>query len=267
MSKVSIILPTYNRRHIIKKAINSVLTQTYTDFELIIVDDCSTDATDLMIEEYKERRIKYVRNDHNLGPSASRNRGADIADGDYIAFIDSDTEWIADKLEKQMNLITSEKRVGMVYSPIFKIGETSRFVYPPEDIPFALKSGDIFYSLLQIPLVDTPTMLIPRMVWEEMGGFCEALHSLEDYELSLRIAKEYYVLMYPEPLIYSYYTEGCVSENVDEALRSRFYMLREFKADYLECNMFEAMLNTIMKLSAENGKVTLYAELVKEFLI
>ena len=267
MYKVSIILPTYNRSHILGKAIESVRIQTYDNFELIIVDDCSTDETEQMIYAYEDPRLKYIRNDKNLGAAGSRNRGADVATGEYIAFVDSDTEWFADKLEKQMELIISGKGIGMVYSPIYKFGELEKWMYPPAEIPMNMKSGDIFHSLLQVPLVDTPTMLIPKNVWDEAGGFREELRSLEDYELSLRIAKKYLILMYPEPLINSYYTEGCVSDNIDEALKSRFYMLREFKTDYVECNLFEKMLNTIMKMAIENEKLTLYTQLVREFLI
>lgn len=100
--KVSVIIPTYNRAHLIGRAIKSVLNQTYKDFEIIIVDDGSTDKTEEVVKDFKDERVRYIRREKNKGGSAARNTGIKAARGEYIAFQDSDDEWLPEKLEKQM---------------------------------------------------------------------------------------------------------------------------------------------------------------------
>lgn len=104
---ISVILPTYNRKNTIKRAIDSVLNQTYKNIELIIVDDASSDGTlEFVSRQYGEdERITYIINEENLGPSGARNVGVANAKGSWIAFQDSDDEWHMDKLEKQVSLI------------------------------------------------------------------------------------------------------------------------------------------------------------------
>ena len=93
MSLVSIIIPTYNTEKYIEKCIQSVLEQTYTDYEIIIVDDCSTDNSMDVVARFKDPRIKVIKNEINRGPSYSRNRGIQLSKGDFIALLDSDDWW------------------------------------------------------------------------------------------------------------------------------------------------------------------------------
>lgn len=113
---VSIILPTYNREHMVGKAIESVLKQSYTDFELIIIDDGSTDKTEQVIASYNDKRIRYYRMQENGGQSKARNRGMQMAKYDYLAFEDSDDLWRPEKLEVQMNAMKkADLDVGIIY--------------------------------------------------------------------------------------------------------------------------------------------------------
>lgn len=105
---VSVIMPSYNTARFIKETIESVLEQTYSNWELIIVDDCSTDNTDKVVSEYlKDERIRYIKNEKNSGAAISRNRALREAKGKWIAFLDSDDLWEADKLEKQIGFMKS----------------------------------------------------------------------------------------------------------------------------------------------------------------
>src|SRR4030042_5052103 len=105
MPTVSIIIPTYNRAHLVMRAINSVLDQSFQDFEIIIVDDASRDNTEKMVSGIRDKRIFYIRHEKNRGGSAARNTGIKQARGEYIAFLDSDDEWLPEKLEKQLKVL------------------------------------------------------------------------------------------------------------------------------------------------------------------
>jgi len=116
MPKISVISPTYNRAHLITRAVHSVLNQTYQDFEYIVVDDASTDNTEEVIKGFKDERIKYIKHEKNRGPSAARNTGIKAAKGEYIGFLDSDDEWLPEQAEKQVSkFLESPDNVGVIY--------------------------------------------------------------------------------------------------------------------------------------------------------
>ena len=104
MAAVSVIITTYNRAHLVGKAIKSVLNQTFQDFELIVVDDGSTDNTEEVINSFNDTRIRYIRHKINKGGNAARNTGLRNSKGEYIAFLDSDDEWLPEKLERQLEV-------------------------------------------------------------------------------------------------------------------------------------------------------------------
>lgn len=106
---VSIIMPSYNTAQYITETIQSVINQTYQNWELIIVDDCSTDDTDIVVGKIKDPRIKYIKNQRNSGAAVSRNRALKIANGRWVAFLDSDDLWKPEKLEKQIRFMTKKK--------------------------------------------------------------------------------------------------------------------------------------------------------------
>ena len=116
-STVSIIIPTYNRERLVCKAINSVLRQTYSDYELIVVDDGSVDQTPRAVSQFQDPRIRYLCQHINAGECAARNIGLTAAQGRYIAFLDSDDEWLPNKLEKQVKYF--ESRPQHVGAPLY----------------------------------------------------------------------------------------------------------------------------------------------------
>ncbi len=112
MPEVSVIIPAFNRSHLIGVAIGSVLGQTFDDFELIIVDDCSADDTEQKVKAYDDPRIIYHRNEKNMGAPAARNTGIRLSKGRYLAFLDSDNEWLPQKLEKQVKYFDTVSPAG-----------------------------------------------------------------------------------------------------------------------------------------------------------
>jgi len=119
---VSIILPTRNRCHLIRGAVESVLNQTFSDIEVIIVDDGSTDKTAQVVTNLNDRRIRYERLNESRGAPVARNIGISLAKGEYIAFQDSDDEWLPQKLEKQMQAFeVSKPEVGVIYTGFYRI--------------------------------------------------------------------------------------------------------------------------------------------------
>jgi len=124
---VSVIIPTYIRAHVLAKAIQSLLNQTYQDFEIIVVDDGSIDNTEEVVKSFNDPRIRYIRHKENCGGSAARNTGIRAAYGECIAFQDSDDEWLPEKLEKQMQVFeNAPAEVGVVYTGFRRIQGRSK---------------------------------------------------------------------------------------------------------------------------------------------
>ena len=117
MPKVSVVIPTHNRAGFLQAAIQSVLNQTFQDFEIIVVDDASEDQTTEIVRSFSDPRIRYMRHESNKGQGASRNDGIRQASGEYIALLDDDDEWLPEKLAKQVALLdSSPSQVGMIYT-------------------------------------------------------------------------------------------------------------------------------------------------------
>ncbi len=201
MPKVSVVIPTYNRQDFITQAIDSVSAQTYDDYEIIIVDDGSTDHTREILKPYLAKsNIRYFYQE-NLKQAAARNNGIRRSTGEYIAFLDSDDLWHPEKLALQVQVLEESPEIGMVYSnqDIMKNGFIVKKMKYPREI---LKSGCIFEDLLLRRFYcSTPGLLIRRSVLEDVGLFDESLqNALEDWELTLRISQKYKVLCVDRPL-------------------------------------------------------------------
>lgn len=185
---VSVVLPTYNRVHLLPKAIEGVINQEYENWELIIVDDASVDTTKEVIEKYHDRRICYYHLDENRGANYCRNFGVRRASGRYIAFLDSDNFWEKDKLNLQVEkLYNSKENVAIVFCRQKVYGKESECFVPEcgfieEDI------GDTLYKR---NIIDTNTVLIKKECFEDAGGFDERMPRLQDWELFFRVINIY----------------------------------------------------------------------------
>ncbi len=183
---ISVIIPTYNRCWILKEAIDSVLSQKFTDFEIIVVDDGSNDGTAALLSAYGDQ-ITIIHQE-NRGVSAARNAGILIAKGRYIAFLDSDDMWLPEKLSCQVDFFQSHAQAVICQTDEIWIRNNVR-VNPKNR--HKKPSGMIFEPSLQLCLVSPSAVMIKKSLFDEIGLFNEAFPACEDYDLWLRIALYY----------------------------------------------------------------------------
>jgi len=194
--KLSVIIPTYNRAMFLKAAVDSVLCQTRTADEVIVVDDGSTDATPELLGDYGEK-ISVITTP-NKGPGAARNRGIEAARGDWLAFLDSDDVWKPKKLEKQVRFIEKQPETKICQTGEIWIRNGTR-VNPKKK--HEMFSGWIYEQCLPLCIVSPSSVMIHRAVFEKIGLFDEGLPACEDYDLWLRITPHYPIYLVREPLI------------------------------------------------------------------
>lgn len=189
---VSIVIPTFNRAKFIGDAIISVLTQSFQNFELIIIDDGSTDSTVDIVNAFNDPRIILLRQ-QNSGRSVARNKGLRVARGRYIAFLDSDDVYLEGKLEIQAAYMDKYPEFGMIYTSAYCIDSKGKRL--DEQPYFALAEGNIYKQIafFQPLTITLPTVMIRREVLDAVGNFDEAMERFEDTDLWRRIAKRYQV--------------------------------------------------------------------------
>ncbi len=193
---VSVIIPTYNRGWTIKEAIDSVLAQSFIDFELMVVDDGSTDNTSEILDSYRDD-IKVLSQENN-GVSAARNQGVATASGIFIAFLDSDDLWLPEKLSSQVDFFNSNPDALICQTEEIWVRNNMR-VNPKKR--HKKPWGMIFELSLDLCLVSPSAVMIRRSLFEEVGVFDETLPACEDYDLWLRISCRYPVFLIDTPLI------------------------------------------------------------------
>jgi glycosyltransferase involved in cell wall biosynthesis len=193
---VSVIIPTYNRGWILREAIDSVLDQEFKDFELIVVDDGSTDDTHDILDAYGQE-ITVLRQ-RNKGVSAARNRGIAVAAGQLIAFLDSDDLWLPPKLTRQVDFFSSNPAAVINQTEEIWIRNGVR-VNPGKR--HRKLSGMIFERSLDLCLVSPSAVMIRKQLFDIVGLFDESLPACEDYDLWLRISCRYPVHLIDTPLI------------------------------------------------------------------
>lgn len=193
---VSVIIPTYNRWPMVGAAVASVLAQSYRDFELIVVDDGSTDGTSTELIQFGSQ-LRYFRQERS-GVSAARNVGVRQSCGRLIAFLDSDDLWQPDKLKIQVHFMENSPEVQICQTDEVWFRHGVR-VNPR--IKHRKPSGDIFERSLDLCLVSPSAVMLTREVFDRSGGFDESLPVCEDYDLWLRIARDYPVPLIEQPLV------------------------------------------------------------------
>ncbi len=228
---VSVILPVRDRADVLRTAVESILQQTFRNFELILVDDASSDQTPDVICSLSDPRIVVVRNERPRGAAGARNAGLKLARAPLIAFHDSDDTCRPDKLQRQWEIFQSAgPEVGVVYTRYLREGDGRLYVRPPESAPTT--SGDLFDALLSGNLVGMPTALIRRELFDRCGGFDESLQVLVDWELFLRMARVCRFRFIPDVLYFSRVRADSVSVRHEAYARAFIRILKQFSADF-----------------------------------
>lgn len=198
---ISVVIPTYNRGPLLLRAIHSVLNQSYKNFELIVVDDGSTDETDTLLRPFLNNpTIKYFKQE-NSGVAAARNFGAKNSSGAWLAFLDSDDEWLPHKLHEQILFLKKNSHLQIVYSEEIWMRKGVRV---NQKLVHKKSGGHIFNECLKQCLIAPSSVMMNRSLYQEMKGFDEEYIVCEDYDLWLRISSLYEIGFIPEPLIIKY---------------------------------------------------------------
>lgn len=199
MPRVSVVIPTHNRAAYIRQALDSVFVQTYSDYEVIVVDDGSTDGTQALLKPLADKgSIRYVKQPAR-GVSVARNRGVGMAKGEYVAFLDSDDLFEPAKLERQVALYDQHPELGLVHCHYRKFDDHGHDLGLRDTSQYR---GNIYPQLLMQwdTLMATPCMLMRKSVIEEVGGYDESMRWGEDLDLWRRIAQRYPADLVPEAL-------------------------------------------------------------------
>lgn len=208
MPRLSIIIPTFNRAWCIRRAVNSALWQSFHDFELIIVDDGSTDETQDILAEYRDSRIRILRHDINKGAGAAINTGIRASSGELIAILYSNDEWLPEKMERQIAVLDAAgPDVGIIYGDMWQCRGAEREYYraphivPPDGIIDQNALDDAFDN------IGNPLMLFRRECFDKAGLFDESLPRQIELDIAIRISRYFKFQHIPEPLGTHYVSE------------------------------------------------------------
>ena len=227
--KVSVIIPAFNASRWLRRAVESCLVQTLRPCEIVIVDDGSTDDTYSVARNLTAQHdcIQVLHLNANRGPAAARHLGVMHSRGEFIAFLDADDSWLPEKLKRQVEAIERHPDAGLVITALHEVREDGSLIRTiRHHLPASREQRVLASFLFQLKMI-TPTMLMPRSVYDRVGGFDERLRRCEDHDLFMRIAAEYEVIC------------------LDSALVQRFVVpesaSKSGSAEFLETSLIEFM--------------------------
>ena len=241
--KISVIIPTFNRKKTIGRAIQSVKNQSLSPFEILIIDDGSKDGTEEWVKE-KFQNIKYIYQ-NNQGVSSARNIGIENAYGDWVAFLDSDDEWLPNKLNEQVKAIGLNPEMKFFHTNEIWIRNGIRVNQMKKHKKYG---GYIFEKCLDICRVSPSSVLIQKAVFNDIGIFDESLSVCEDYDLWLRITSKYPVVFLDIPLIYKYGGHADQLSKVNDGIES-------YRIQSLEKIIKSVSLSNEQKVMAVNALI------------
>lgn len=253
-------MPTYNRGYIIKNAIQSILEQTISNWELIIIDDASTDNTEDIVKSFNDPRIIYIKNKRNLGANFARNRGCSIAKGDFLAFLDSDNIWTRNKLERQLKvLMHSSEDIAFVFTRV-EIIDDKKVVVPDKDF----KINRLEKLLRYQNVIDTNTVLLKKSVFMAVDGFDNDMPRIQDWDLFFKIIIVYHyrAIYIPEILVYNKIQPNSISKFDCKLQKASSIFLKKYK-EYLSPVEISRMIKGLLSRTQDKDETLLF---IKEFI-
>ena len=215
-------------------AVESVLRQMFTDFELLVVDDGSTDGTMDALSDITDPRLRCLANPRNMGPGAARNTGIRAARGEWVAFQDSDDEWLPRKLEKQMaRLAEAGAEVVACYTGMAILGQSEHspngrtilsYIPGPEQ---RIVDGDLEEALFAHSFISTQMLMARRSTLLDIGGFDEALRALEDWDCAIRLAQRGRFVFVDEPLVIQTFSDNSITRSRPRWLEARIRIVEK----------------------------------------
>ncbi len=255
MPKVSIILPAYNGEKFIKETLESLLGQTYHDFEILAVDDGSTDSTADIVKSFDDKRVKYFHKENSGNQAIPRNFGIKQAKGEYIAFCDQDDLWYPEKLERQMAV--NDKNAGIIVASTDVVDSHGKKIgarYVPDGY---MDSSESFRMLLEEDFITACSAVFPKKVLDEVGLLREDLSGNDDYNLWLKITRKYGVYGFSEPLCAWRRSKKSFSHDMSRVFKENEKIFKSLKAENDE-------EEKLIKTGANLNLVRLFIAEVKE---
>jgi glycosyltransferase involved in cell wall biosynthesis len=226
MPKVSVVMPAYNAEKYISEAIESILNQTFTDFEFIIINDGSTDKTKEIINSYTDYRIHYLENESNLGIVATLNKGLEYASGEYIARMDADDISLSNRFEKQVSIMDTDSTIGALGTGTRIFGQNVE----TRETHSTLNSDKLKAELMFSTCMCHPSVMIRKSVLDENNfHYKEEFKGAEDYELWWQIATVSRILTIPDVLHCYRIHPNQITQNKDEAYRNLLLRLLDVR--------------------------------------
>lgn len=229
MPKVSVIMPAYNAEKYIKEAMESILSQTFRDFEFIVLNDCSRDETEAIIQSFDDPRIVYVKNDRNMGVAGTLNRGLGMAEGQYIARMDADDISLPARLEKQVQYLDAHPDVAVLGTNVEIFDENGVISTGWSSTDPEQMKVDLLFSCG----LAHPSVMMRKSVVQELGGYDLDFEGLEDYQLWCRVAKRHGVTTLPN-LLFRYRVHSAqVTKNPSTKYLNRLWALKTWQMEQL----------------------------------
>lgn len=271
--KVSVIIPTHNRANKLFYSVNSVLLQSYNNYEVLIIDDCSTDNTKDVVKQLQDEypgKIIYYKLEKNSGPAKARNFGVGKAIGKYIAFHDDDDEWYPDKLEIQMKKMLQDNSIDLTFGQMTRYlgGKFVNIVCDRFD--WYHIQDRFFQQLLMENYIGAPTIVMKKEAFIRLGGFCEKIPSLEDWDLAIRAARELHIEFINTPLMDVHITRKSVTHNIENYVYSWAYLMQAYiseaeNRDTFIIQMFRHLEGAMYE--TDNALKQKYVELASQLIV
>jgi glycosyltransferase involved in cell wall biosynthesis len=242
MPKVSVIIPTYNCARYVAQAVESALGQTYSDLEVIVLDDGSTDNTPAVMRQY-EGKVRYIRQE-NRGLPAARNRAIKASSGEYIALLDADDWWEPNKLSEQVPVLDGDPDLCLIYSDLEVIHDNGDVIKSFLSSRPLATEGYVFDQLFHSGFILPSTVLLRRTHFEEAGMFDESMRSHEDMDLWVRMCQRWKVGLIRKSLTHR--RQGAANMTSNESLRSE-YNVKFFEKALSLPELTDAQRHTIIK--------------------